>query len=220
VQINVAELKDEQDILKDFNLNAVMINNIITVKKVDYALGHGQVFFQGYLRPNSMYIKFFIVNLDTKRVDKVIGVNNVNGQISLNGAIKSQGKSSHDWANNSSGEFNLQTRGIEFTNVDFNSFIINLLSNKNKFEVSTLRNVSIYNGSTFFGNVSGKASIKKGICSTSLQFEINQASGSTSSNLTLSNFTLVYIDMHLDGLIWRPKMSFDEDQIFTILKRN
>ncbi|MGL9688612.1 MAG: AsmA-like C-terminal region-containing protein [Wolbachia sp.] len=236
VQINVAELKDEQDILKDFNLNAVMINNIITVKKVDYALGHGQVSFQGYLRPNSMYIKFFIANLDTKRVGKVIGINNVNGQISLNGAIKAQGKSFNDWANNSSGEVNLQTRGIEFTNVDFNSFITNLLSSKNKSEVSTLTNVGIYNGSTFFENISGKASIKNGICSTSLQFGINQASGSTSSNLTLSNFTLVslsrfffippghsspvYIDMHLDGPIWRPKMSFDEDQIFTTLNRN
>ncbi|MGL9775404.1 MAG: AsmA-like C-terminal region-containing protein [Wolbachia sp.] len=236
VQINVAELKDEQDILKDFNLNAVMINNIMTVKKVDYALGHGQVSFQGYLKPNSMYIKFFIANLDTKRVGKVIGINNVNGQISLNGAIKAQGKSFNDWANNSSGEVNLQTRGIEFTNVDFNSFITNLLSSKNKSEVSTLTNVGIYNGSTFFENVSGKASIKNGICSTSLQFGINQASGSTSSNLTLSNFTLVslsrfffippgrsspvYIDMHLDGPIWRPKMSFDEDQIFTTLNRN
>ncbi|MCA4775422.1 hypothetical protein IHO40_05045 [Wolbachia endosymbiont of Mansonella ozzardi] len=236
VQINVAELKDEQDILRDFNLNAVMINNIITVKKVDYALGHGQVSFQGYLRPNSMYIKFFIANLDTKRVGKVIGISNVNGQISLNGAIKAQGKSFNDWANNSSGEFNFQTRGIEFTNVDFNSFITNLLSSKSKSEVSTLANVDIYNGSTFFENVSGKASIRNGICSTSLQFGINQASGSTSSNLTLSNFTLVslsrfffippgrsspvYIDMHLDGPIWRPKMSFDENQIFTTLNRN
>ncbi|MGL9681682.1 MAG: AsmA-like C-terminal region-containing protein [Wolbachia sp.] len=237
VQINVAELKDEHDILKDFNLNAVMINNIITVKKVDYALGRGQVSFQGYLSPNSMYIKFFIANLNTKRVGKVIGINNVNGQISLNGAIKAQGKSFNDWANNSSGEVNLQTRGIEFTNVDFNSFITNLISSKNKSEVSTLTNVDIYNGSTFFENVIGKASIKNGICSTSLQFGINQASGSTSSNLILSNFTLVslsrfffippghsspvYIDMHLDGPIWRPKMSLDEDQIYnTILNRN
>jgi len=236
VQINVAELKDEQDILKNFNLNVVIINNIITVKKVDYALGHGQVSFQGYLRPNLMYIKFFIANLDTKRVGKVIGVNNVNGQISLNGAIKAQGKSFHDWANNSSGEINLQTQGIEFTDVDFNSFITNLLSSKNKCKTSMLANVGIYNGSTFFENVSGKASIKNGICSASLQFGINQASGSTSSNLTLSSFTLVslsrfffippghsspvYIDMHLDGPIWRPKMSFDEDQIFTTLNRN
>jgi hypothetical protein len=133
MQINVAELKDEQDILKDFNLNAVMVNNIITVKKVDYALGHGQVSFQGYLRLNSMYIKFFIANLDTKRVGKVIGINNVIGQISLNGAIKAQGKSCRDWANNSSGEINLQTRGIDFTNVDFNSFITNLLGTKNKY---------------------------------------------------------------------------------------
>ncbi|MDX5542784.1 MAG: hypothetical protein O7148_00490, partial [Wolbachia endosymbiont of Andrena apicata] len=91
----------------------------------------------------------------------------------------------------------------------------------------------IYNGKTFFENISGKASIKSGICSTSLQFGIDQASGSISSNLTLSNFALasifrfffippnysnpIYIDMHLDGPIWRPKMSFDVDQIFTAL---
>ncbi|MGL9733058.1 MAG: AsmA-like C-terminal region-containing protein [Wolbachia sp.] len=236
VQINIAEFKNEQDILKDFNLNAVMINNIITVKKVDYTLGHGQVSFQGYLMQNSMYIKFFIANLSTKIVGKMIGINNINGQINLNGTIKAQGKSFNDWINNLSGEVNLQTQGIEFTNVDFNSFVSNLLSSKNKSEVSMLTKVGIYNGSTFFENVSGKVNIKNGICSTSLQFGINQASGSISSNLILSNFTLIslsrfffipsghnspiYIDMHLDGYIWCPKMSFDEDQIFNTLNRN
>ncbi|MGL9717198.1 MAG: AsmA-like C-terminal region-containing protein [Wolbachia sp.] len=235
VQINVAELKAGQDVVKDFNLDAVMINNTITVKKVDYALEHGQVSFQGYLRSNSMYMKFFIVNLDTKKVGKAIGIDNVNGQMGLNGEIKAQGKNFYDWANTLSGEVNLQAQRIEFTNVDFNSFITNLLSSKNKPEISALTHVGIYNGSTFFENINGKASIKNGICSTSLQFGIDQASGSISSNLTLSDFALtslsrfffippgrsspIYIDMHLDGPIWYPKMSFDEDQIFTTLKK-
>ncbi|NSM56710.1 AsmA-like C-terminal region-containing protein [Wolbachia endosymbiont of Atemnus politus] len=233
VQINVAELKNRQGVLKDFNLDTVMINNTVTVKKVDYALEHGQVSFQGYLRLNSMYMKFLIANLDTKKAGKIIGIDNLNGQMSLNGEIKAQGKSFYDWANTLSGEINLQAQGIEFTNVDFNSFITNLLNSKNKSEISTLTRVGIYNGSTFFENVSGKASIKNGICSTSLQFGIDQASGSTSSNLALSNFALtslsrfffippgrsspVYIDMLLDGPIWHPRMSFDEDRIFNTI---
>ncbi|WP_395463182.1 AsmA-like C-terminal region-containing protein [Wolbachia endosymbiont of Cantharis cryptica] len=236
VQINATEFKTEQDVLRNFNLDAVMINNTITVRQISYELEHGQVFFQGYLRSDSMYTKFFIANLDTKRIGQVIGIDNVNGQISLNGAIKTQGKSFHDWANNLSGEIHLQAQGIEFTNVDFNSFIANLLSSKNKSEISTFAHVDIYSGSTFFESVSGKSSIKNGICSTSLQFGIDQASGSISSNFTLSNFSLIsvsrfffiplghsnpiYIDMHLNGSIWRPKMSFDVDQIFTTLKRN
>jgi hypothetical protein len=238
MQINIAEFKTEQNILKDFKLDAVMRNNTITIKQVNYALEQGRVVFQGYLRSDSIYTKFFISNSDTQRIGKVIGIDNVNGQISLSGAIKAQGKSFHDWANNLSGDVNLQTQGIEFTNVDFNSFITNLLSSKNKSEISTLAHVDIYNGSTFFENVSGKASINNGICSTSLQFGIDQASGSISSNLTLSNFALIsifrfffippgysspiYIDMHLDGPIWRPKMNFDIDQIFVTLigKRN
>lgn len=238
VQINTAEFKTEQNVLKDFNLDAVMRNNVITIRQVSYVLEHGQVFFQGYLRSDSMNTRFSIVNLDTKKIGKVIGIDNVNGQISLSGAIKTQGKSFHDWANSLSGDVNLQAQGIEVTNVDFNSFIANLLSSKNKSEISTFAYVDIYNGSTFFENISGKASIKSGICSTSLQFGIDQASGSISSNLTLSNFALasifrfffipptysnpIYIDMHLDGPIWRPKMSFDVDQIFIALvgKRN
>ncbi|MDG7056063.1 MAG: AsmA-like C-terminal region-containing protein [Wolbachia endosymbiont of Meromenopon meropis] len=233
IQINFVEFKHEQNILKNFNLNVVMINNIITVKKVDYTLGHGQISFQGYLRPNLIYIKFLIVNLDVKEISKIIGVDSINGQINFDGSIKAQGKSFNDWASNLLGEIRLQTQRIEFTNVDFNSFINNLVSSKNKSEISALTNVGIYNGNTSFENISGKASIKNGICSTSLQFRINQASGSISSNLTLSNFTLIslfrfffilpgnnnaiYIDMHLDGPIWRPKMSFDEDQIFYTL---
>ncbi|MGL9761923.1 MAG: AsmA-like C-terminal region-containing protein [Wolbachia sp.] len=233
VQINTAEFKTEQNVLKDFNLDAVMRNNTITIRQASYVLEHGQVFFQGYLRSDSINTRFSIVNLDTKKIGKVIGIDNVNGQVSLNGEIKTQGKSFHDWASNLSGDVNLQAQGIEVTNVDFNSFITNLLSSKNKSEISTLAYVDIYNGKTSFENISGKASIKSGICSTSLQFGIDQASGSISSNLTLSNFALasifrfffippnysnpIYIDMHLDSPIWRPKMSFDVDQIFTAL---
>ncbi|UPA55247.1 AsmA-like C-terminal region-containing protein [Wolbachia pipientis] len=238
VQINTAEFKTEQNVLKDFNLDAAMRNNVITIKQASYVLEHGQVSFQGYLRSDSMNTRFSIVNLDTKKIGKVIGIDNVNGQVSLNGEIKTQGKSFHDWASNLSGDVNLQAQGIEVTNADFNSFITNLLSSKNKSEISTFAYVDIYNGSTFFENISGKASIKSGICSTSLQFGIDQASGSISSNLTLSNFALasifrfffippnysnpIYIDMHLDGPIWRPKVSFDVDQIFIALvgKRN
>ncbi len=230
VQISVTKLNTGQDVLKDFNLDAVVINNTITVKKVSYALKYGQVSFQGYLRLNLMYIKFFVVGLDIKRVAQVIGIDNLSGKLNLDGEVKAQGKTFHNWANTLSGEVNLQAQEIEFANVDFNSFITDLFSNKNKSGISTLTHVGIYNGSTVFKNVSGKASIRNGICSTSLQFEIDQASGSVSSNLTLPNFALIslsrfffilpgrsspiYVDVHLDGPIWRPKMSFDEDLIF------
>ncbi|WCR57804.1 AsmA-like C-terminal region-containing protein [Wolbachia endosymbiont of Ctenocephalides felis wCfeJ] len=231
VQINVAKLKVGQNVLEDFNLDAVMRNNTIAVRKVGYALEHGQMSFQGYLYPASMYIKFFIENLDTKKIGGVVGINNLSGKVNLDGEIKAQGKSFYDWANTLSGEINFQAQEIKFTNVDFNSFITNLLSSRNRSEIATLTHVGIYNGSTFFENVSGKASIKDGVCLASLQFEIDQASGSVSSNLNLPNFTLIsllrfffippgrsnpiHIDMHLDGPIWRPKMSFDEDLIFS-----
>lgn len=149
VQINTAEFKTEQNVLKDFNLDAVMRNNTITIRQASYVLERGQVFFQGYLRSDSINTRFSIVNLDTKKIGKVIGIDNVNGQVSLNGEIKTQGKSFHDWASNLSGDVNLQAQGIEVTNVDFNSFITNLLSSKNKSEISTLAYVDIYNGKTF-----------------------------------------------------------------------
>ncbi|WCR53481.1 MAG: hypothetical protein PG981_000503 [Wolbachia endosymbiont of Ctenocephalides orientis wCori] len=239
IQINATEFIIKKNILKDFNLDVMIRNNAIAVRQINYALEEqGQVSFQGYLRPDSMYTKFFVANLDTKRINKFLGANNLKGQISLSGSIKAQGKSFQAWANNLSGEINLQTQGIEFANADFNSFITNLLSSNNKSEISTFAHTDIYNGSTFFENVIGKANINNGICSASLQFGIDKASGSISSNFMLSNFTLasvfrfffipmghsnpIYVDMHLDGPIWRPKMSFDIDQIFITLigKRN
>ncbi|WP_168463910.1 AsmA-like C-terminal region-containing protein [Wolbachia endosymbiont of Ctenocephalides felis wCfeT] len=238
VQISAEKFTTEQDVLKDFNLDAVMRNNTITFRQINYTLDQGQVFFQGYLKPDSIYTKFSILNLDAKRISKVLNIKDINGQVSLNGEIKAQGKSFRDWANSSSGEINLQAQGVVFTNVNFNSFITNLLSSKNKSEISTLANTDIYNGSTLFNSASGKANISNGIVSTSLQFGIDQASGSASSNFTLSDFSLIsvfrfffipmghsnplYIDMHLDGPIWHPKMSFDIDQIFITLigKRN
>ncbi|WP_349967183.1 AsmA-like C-terminal region-containing protein [Wolbachia endosymbiont of Armadillidium arcangelii] len=233
VQIKTVEFKTGQNVLKDFNLDTVIRNNTITIRQVGYVLGDGQVFFQGYLRAGSMHTKFSIANLDTKEIGKVIGINNINGQISLSGEIKSQGKSFYDWASNLSGKVDLQAQKIKFINVDFNSFIANLLSSKNKSEISTLAHTDIYKGSTLFKNIIGEASIKSGVCSTNSQFYIDQASGSISSNLILSNFSLasifrlffrlpnhnspLYIEAHLDGPIWRPKMSFDVDQIFTTL---
>ncbi len=228
VQIKTTEFKIGQNVLKDFNLDTVIRNNTITIKQISYILEHGQMFFQGYLKAGSIHTKFSIANLDTK---EVIGVNNINGKISLSGEIKTQGTSFNDWASNLSGNVNFQAQKIEFTNVDFNSFITKLLSSKNKPEISKLAYVDIYNGSTLFENINGKVSIKNGICSTSSQFSIDQASGSISSNLILSNFSLnsifrlffilpnhnspLYIEAHLDGPIWSPKMSFDVDQIFT-----
>ncbi|MCV3769424.1 MAG: AsmA-like C-terminal region-containing protein, partial [Wolbachia pipientis] len=232
VRINITEFKTGQDVLKDFNLDAVIINNTLIIKEVNYALKYGKVSFQGYLRSGSMYMKFFIIGLDTQRVGQVMEIYNLSGRMNLSGEIRAQGKSFHDWANTLSGDVNLQTQGVKFTNVDFNSFIINLFSSKNKSGISTLTHVGIYNGSTFFGNMIGKIGIKNGICSISIQFEIDQASGSISSNLNLSNFTLisllrfffippgrspVYIDIHLDGPIWYPRMSFDEDLIFNTI---
>nr|WP_218939042.1 AsmA-like C-terminal region-containing protein [Wolbachia endosymbiont of Litomosoides brasiliensis] len=235
VQINATEFRAGQNVLKDFNLDAVMRNNTITVRQARYTLEHGQIFFQGYLRSGLMYTKFLIADLDTKEIGEAIGIDNVDGRISLNGEIRAQGKSFYDWANNLSGEINLQAQEIEFANVDFNSFIMNSLNSRNKPEISTLAHDGIYDGSTLFENVIGKASVKNGICSISLQFRIDQASGSISSNLTLPNFALIslvrfffilpghsspiYIDMHLDGPIWHPKMNFDVDQIFSTLKR-
>ncbi|QKX03122.1 hypothetical protein GOY07_02920 [Wolbachia endosymbiont of Litomosoides sigmodontis] len=235
VQINAAEFKAGQNVLKNFNLDAVIRNNTITVRQAKYALEHGQVFFQGYLRSGSMYTKFLIADLDAKGVGEAMGIDNIDGQISLNGEIRARGKSFYDWANNLAGEINLQAQEIEFTNVDFNSFITNSLNSKNKPEISTLAHDGIYDGSTLFENVIGKVSVKNGVCSISLQFRINQASGSISSNLTLPNFALIslvrfffilpghsnpiYIDMHLDGPIWHPKMNFDVDQIFSTLEK-
>ncbi|WFW29772.1 MAG: AsmA-like C-terminal region-containing protein [Wolbachia endosymbiont of Menacanthus eurysternus] len=234
IKISVLEFRNDPSIYKDFSLNAVMINNIVTFKRVNYTFGCGKLSFQGYLRSDSIYVRFFIENLDVKRVARAVGVNNIDGQINLDGVIKANGKSFSDWVNNLTGEISFRTKGIEFTNVDFNSFIVNLLNSKNKSEISVFANFDMYNGSTFFGDINGKASIKNGICSTSLQFKIDKASGVVSSNLALFNFTLVslsrfffipqgynnpiYIDMHLDGPIWRLKMNFDEDQIFAFIK--
>ena len=239
IKINATEFRTEKSVLKDFNLDVMIINNAIAIRQVNYSMKeYGKVSFQGYLRPDSMYAQFFIVNLDIKRISKVLCVDNLKGQVSLSGTIKAQGKSVQAWANNLSGEIDFLAQGIESANVDFNSFITNILSSSSKSEISTFAHTDIYNGSTFFENVSGKANINNGICSASLQFGIDKASGSISSNFTLSNFTLasvfrfffipmghsnpIYIDMHLDGPIWRPKMGFDIDQIFITLagKRN
>ncbi|UIP92255.1 AsmA-like C-terminal region-containing protein [Wolbachia endosymbiont of Anopheles demeilloni] len=230
VQIKTTEFKIGQNVLKDFNLDTVIRNNTITIKQISYILEHGKMFFQGYLKAGSIHTKFSIANLDTK---EVIGVNNINGKISLSGEIKTQGTSFDDWASNLSGNVNFQAQKIEFTNVDFNSFITKLLSSKNKPEISKLAYVDICNGSTLFENINGKVSINSGVCSTSSQFSTDQASGSISSNLILSNFSLtsifrlffilpnhnspLYIEAHLDGPIWCPKMSFDVDQIYNTL---
>lgn len=237
VRINTEAFTIRQSNLKDFHLDALIRNNTITVRQVNYALEEGKVSFQGYMRSDSMYTRFFISELEVSKMSKAVGINNARGQVSLSGTVKTHGKSLYDWANNYLGEVKLGAQKVTFSNIDLNSFITNLLGSKNKSEVVTFANVDIYKGSTSFRNLKGKASISNGICSTGLQFQIDRASGAISANLNLSNFNVdsilrlffippnqsnsVYIDMHLDGPIWNPKVSFEIDKIFaTFIKDN
>ncbi|NSX83525.1 hypothetical protein GOM44_04045 [Wolbachia endosymbiont of Atemnus politus] len=57
-------------------------------------------------------------------------------------------------------EISLQAQGIEFTNLNFNSFITNLLSSKINLKFPQLLVLVYIMAIHFFENVSGKANIK------------------------------------------------------------
>ncbi|WP_253300012.1 AsmA-like C-terminal region-containing protein [Wolbachia endosymbiont of Chironomus riparius] len=233
ININTEKFKTKYGVLQDFYFSALIENSTIQIRQISYILKDQKAFLQGYLRSGSMYTKFSISDLEADIIGKVIEVNNIKGKININGAVKTHGLSFDEWANNYSGEVKLTAKEVEVFNIDLNSLVTNFMNVKSKSEIATLTSVEIYKGSTPFRNLQGKAIINQGICSTSLQFEIDQSSGSVSANFDLSNFTLhsifrlffiipnhdrSFIDIYLDGPIWKPKVNFEIDKIFNILK--
>ncbi|MDN5248353.1 MAG: AsmA-like C-terminal region-containing protein [Wolbachia endosymbiont of Tyrophagus putrescentiae] len=233
IHINTENFNTKDNALKDFHLDASVGNNTVTIRQVGYSLGSGTVIFQGYLRADSVYTKFLISGLDIDKVSQTIGVNNITGPVSLSGTLKTQGKNFYEWARNSSGGVNFGAQKVTLSNIDLNSFVTNILNSQSKYEIAAFTDTEIYKNNTPLRNIKGKADINNGVCSTSLQFETDKASGSVSANLALYELTVdsilrlffipsnqskpIHIDMHLGGPIWQPRINFDVDKIFNTL---
>ncbi len=239
INIDIKEFKTKFNGLKDFKLNTILKDGLISVRQLSYRIGDGSVMFQGNIGTgleSSLVSSFSIANLDISNVVKVLDINNLTGNISISGSIKTQGKNIHEWISRAVGKISLAARGINFIGIDLDSFIINLLASKSRSDIASLTQFSLYNGSTFFTTIDGSAEIKNGIFSTSMQFAINNASGSASSNISLLQFTTislfrlffippekinpVYVDLNLAGLVWQPKISFDIDALYSIIAQN
>lgn len=236
INISIKEFKTKSNVLKDFKLNTILKDGLISVKQLEYRVADGYIFFQGNIGTGSepsLVSSFLIANLDISHIAKLLDIDNLTGSISISGSVKTEGKSAYEWVSKAVGKVSIAARGINFIGVDLDSFIINLLKSKNKSDIASLTQVSLYNGSTFFTTIDGNANIQNGICSTSLQFIINNASGSISSNISLLQFTTIsflrlffippeksnpiYIDLNLTGPIWQPKVNFNIDDLYSIL---
>ncbi|MBV0900092.1 MAG: hypothetical protein KTV77_05195 [Wolbachia endosymbiont of Fragariocoptes setiger] len=230
IHINTETFLMKKSKLKNFNLDALIRNNTATIRQIEYLIHDGKVIFQGHLKPDSIYVKFFVSEIE---IDRISEFNDIKGLVNVNGSMRTQGKSFYDWSNNLSGEVNIRGKKMLLSHLDLDSFITDLLNSKTRAEIVTLTGNKIYKGSTPVYNLNGKATIINGTFSTSLQFATDKSSGSISANLILSNFTVnsimrlffippnrnnpIYIDAHIDGPILKPKLSFEVEQIFTAL---
>ncbi|WP_458695388.1 AsmA family protein [Wolbachia endosymbiont of Pentidionis agamae] len=232
INIHIKEFKTKNSNLKDFSLDAEFKNRIFTIKQLNYLSEDYDVALQGYVRIDKEYAihtRFFISDL---KVNNILGTR-VQGKVNLSGAINAQGKSMYDAINNSFGQISLEGKKINFSNINLDSFISKLLLVKSKSEIIALTNSDMYNGNTLFKKIVGRGDIKDGICSTSLTFHIEKASVSMSANILLLNATMVsifrlffipnhqsdpvHIDMHIDGQVLNPKISFEVDKIYSTL---
>ncbi|XGA08781.1 MAG: AsmA family protein [Wolbachia endosymbiont of Xenopsylla cheopis] len=239
ININVKKFKTKSNILKDLKLNTVLKDGLISVKQLEYGVAGGYVIFQANIGTGSqpsLVSSFSIANLDISHMAKLLDIDSLAGNISMSGSIKTEGKSVYEWVSKAVGKVSIAARGINFVGVDLDSFIVNLLKSKSKSDIASLTQVSLYSDSTSFTTIDGNAQIQNGICSTSLQFMINNASGSISSNISLLQFTTisflrlffippeksnpVYIDLNLTGPIWQPKVNFNIDDLYSIIKNN
>ncbi|WP_339045349.1 AsmA-like C-terminal region-containing protein [Candidatus Mesenet endosymbiont of Agriotes lineatus] len=239
INIDIKEFKTKSNILKDFKLNTILKDGLISVKLFEYKVAGGYAVFQGNIGTGSqpsLVSSFSIANLDISYIAKLLDIDNFTGNISISGSVKTEGKSVYEWVSKAVGKVSIAARGINFVGVDLDSFIVNLLKSKSKSDIASLTQVSLYSGNTSFTTIDGSAKIQNGICSTSLQFMINNASGSVSSNISLLQFTTisclrlffippeksnpVYIDLNLTGPIWQPKVNFNIDDLYSIIKNN
>lgn len=239
INVSIKEFKTKSNTLKDLRLNTVLKDGLISVKQLEYRLADGYLVFQGNIGTGSepsLVSSFSIANLDISHIAKLLDIDNLTGSIGISGSVKTEGKSMYEWVSKAVGKVNIAARGINFTGVDLDSFIINLLKSKSKSDIASLTQVSLYSGHTFFTTMDGNTEIQNGVCSTSLQFIINNASGSVSSNISLLQFTTisflrlffippeksspVYIDLNLTGPIWQPKVNFNIDDLYSIIKSN
>ncbi|MBQ4874840.1 MAG: AsmA family protein [Rickettsiaceae bacterium H1] len=188
---------------------------------------------------SSALFSFVLNNINLPKISKnIFNIDAIaEGKISSVGSIKSKGNNINKLIENLEGKMQLASRNIIVKNFDIDQLfrkIPNITSNS---ELATLTKVLIYSNETNFKYLDGLINIKNGIMANTLKFKTNISSGVLSSHLSLQNFNtnsvirfffvnsndeskVLSVDMNINGPVWLPKISFDNNKIHNMIIEN
>ncbi len=220
--------------------NLELKNKLLSISKLESHIGNdttlsliGNI---GMESDSSMLLSFNVTNLAFPIItSNVFDVTKfIDGKISAVGSLKSKGNSIAEIVNNISGKMELAARQITVEGFDIDTLITRLIEVKSNANLATLTKVLLYTNQTNFKNFDGVVNLENGIAGTTLQFKTDATSGVLSSHLTLQDFNtnsatrffflnptdetqILSIDMDIQGPLWLPKFSFDNNAIYEMI---
>ncbi|QLK58458.1 AsmA family protein [Ehrlichia ruminantium] len=239
ISIDIQDFFSQDNNLIDFVFLASLKDSLMSINKLMFKMDEGFVSISGKIGmgpSSSLSAVMSIANIGLDKLLKNINISGITGNVSISGSVQTQGKTITDWVSFLDGKIEFVAKGVNVVGIDFNKFIVDLLETKSKSDIAALTQISLYDNNTVFNFVNAGANIKRGTVASSMQFAIDNAGGVASANISLLQFALVsmlrlsfippgmsspaHIDMSLQGQLWQPKITFDINNLYDMVKQS
>lgn len=242
IQANIKKLDTANLTLNNTKVHLGLSNKLLSINKFYSEVGEGKINVTaniGMELDSSTLLSFSLNNINLPSFMKnSLNINAITaGRYSCAGSIKSQGNNINQLIKNTEGKIKISSRGIKIKDFDIDTMLSKIQTVNSISELATLTKVMIFSGDTNMEYLNGAANIKNGIAASSINFKTQRSTGIISSNFSLTNFhthslmrffflneknlsDVLSIDMDISGPVWLPKISFNDNKIYSAIKHD
>ncbi len=243
ISVKIKEMNTNKVLFNDMELDLVLGDKLLSINRLSSGVddgGHVEAnAYVGMESESSSLLSFSLSNLDISVLTKnVFDINSFSeGKFSCAGSVKSKGNNIKDIISNLEGKLEIASRSITIDTFGIDKLFNNVMSVKNNSELATLTKVLIFSGETYLDYLDGSVNIGNGIMASTLKFKTEASTGIVSSHLSLTDFNtntvvrfyfidqsnptkVLSLDMSASGPIWLPKITFDNDKVYTMVVEN
>ncbi|UAT42766.1 hypothetical protein GUI12_01145 [Anaplasmataceae bacterium AB001_6] len=206
-------------------------------------IANGSLYFSGILSIKdkifSFSTSFLLQNITmAKFMNNVFSIQDIDeGLCNISGNLSSKGINMYNIIKNLKGEVRLLATSINIKNFDINQIVRDVPKIKTQNELEGILQISIFNNNTHIRQLYSSHKINKGLLRSEGTFLTKYAAGKFASNMSILNFDInalsilsfqtpalksdtMSVNMYMKGSVWKPKVYFDNNNIFNFVSQN